>query len=344
MPDQKDPKSGPPQVDFLVVPSAEAQARASALLPDRGSEDARDLLGTLELPAPASADEDREYLPSTASEWVVHVALEQPKELEGRAVDACFDPPFRARFGDLTAYGRDAGTGRWTYLVSAEAPERVTALQLAWPYYATWEDEPELAPASRFAARLSAVRQQLASLGKVAVRAELAPLDAAQRAQELAAMHAELGGTTYLVVDSGSRASFTGREVWDVMRSLGLEWGDMDLFHWPNSSGVGDDAFFSVWTSTPPGYFLPEAIAAGQLAVRDLVFGFELARCADPVAVWMRMLAAARYAARRLGGKVTGGDGQAPDAEAAIRALQADVESLTRLGFPPGSEQALHFF
>ncbi|HSU55623.1 MAG TPA: cell division protein ZipA C-terminal FtsZ-binding domain-containing protein [Candidatus Dormibacteraeota bacterium] len=44
------------------------------------------------------------------------------------------------------------------------------------------------------------------------------------------------------------------------MMALGLEWGDMDLFHWVNGSDNGDDSFFRVWTSTAPGYFLPEEI------------------------------------------------------------------------------------
>jgi cell division protein ZipA len=91
----------------------------------------------------------------------------------------------------------------------------------------------------------------------------------------------------YLVANDGRQ--FEGRDIWDVMMCLDLQWGDMDCFHWTNRGGAGDDAFFSVETSTPPGYFLPEQIAAGQLQTSDLVFVFSLPRTYKPAEVAKRM-------------------------------------------------------
>ena len=68
--------------------------------------------------------------------------------------------------------------------------------------------------------------------------------------------------TLRLVAPTGNL--YSGREVWDVMLCLGLDYGDGDLFHWINNSGFGDDLFFSVWTSTAPGYFIPNRMATGE--------------------------------------------------------------------------------
>ncbi|RPI27623.1 MAG: hypothetical protein EHM61_07865 [Acidobacteria bacterium] len=60
----------------------------------------------------------------------------------------------------------------------------------------------------------------------------------------------------------------------------------MDLFHWANTTDRGDDSFFSVWTTTAPGYFLPEMIAAGEVRVDDLVYGYSVpARLLPPPAL-----------------------------------------------------------
>jgi len=86
-----------------------------------------------------------------------------------------------------------------------------------------------------------------------------------ERARELARSKSALNQSATLVLRAPAGNRFEGKRMWDVMLCLGLQWGDMDLFHWINRSGQGDDAFFSVSTSTSPGYFLPEAIAADQV-------------------------------------------------------------------------------
>ena len=58
-----------------------------------------------------------------------------------------------------------------------------------------------------------------------------------------------------LILAAPNADPFAGEQVWDVMYSLGLRWGDMDIFHWENHTEEGDDYFFSVWTTTEPGYF-----------------------------------------------------------------------------------------
>ena len=126
--------------------------------------------------------------------------------------------------------------------------------------------------------------------------------------------------------------------------SLGLKWGDMDIFHWPNDSDNGDDSFFSVWTSSPPGYFLPEEIAADRLHTADLIFGFSIPRNAAPKSVFASMVKAAEYARQRLGGELLDGNGHALDAGATEKEISAIEQRLNAAGFPPGSQRTLHLF
>ena len=118
----------------------------------------------------------------------------------------------------------------------------------------------------------------------------------------------------------------------------------MDCFHWDNPTRVGDDYFFSVMTSTEPGYFLPEQIAAGRVAVEDLIFNYSIPRCANPEAVFSRILAAAGYAQKRLGGTLGTEDGLPLDEAETRGEIRAVVAELAEAGFPPGSAHALQQF
>ena len=138
---------------------------------------------------------------------------------------------------------------------------------------------------------------------------------------------------------------YEGRDIWDVMLCLGLRWGDMDVFHWVNPSGLGDDYFFSVSTSTPPGYFFPEEIAAGKVRVDDLVFGFSAPRCSQPGQVFESMVRAVQYTQKRLGGTIideTGSDAR-PWKDTAEDSIRWSKNSKSN-GFTPGSNSALRLF
>ena len=118
----------------------------------------------------------------------------------------------------------------------------------------------------------------------------------------------------------------------------------MEIFHWQNEYDYGDDFFFSVWTSSQPGYFLPEEIAANQLNLEDIVFGFNIPRSADPVAVYKSMIAAVKYAKKRLGGTIVSIEGYPINVEEKIKELQSIAEELETLGFKAGSDNALLHF
>jgi cell division protein ZipA len=167
---------------------------------------------------------------------------------------------------------------------------------------------------------------------------------AAEHSRLLHEVRANLDHTAVLILKAPPGKPYNGRKLWDVMLCLGLEWGDMDCFHWMNSSEVGDDSLFSVETSTPPGFFFPEELAAGTMKPADLVFLFSVPRSAAPLAVFDAMVRAMEYCRKRLGGQICDDAGNPANIREA-RAVIADIESQLRAaGFPPGADRTLRLF
>jgi len=176
------------------------------------------------------------------------------------------------------------------------------------------------------------------------LKASLGPEEAARRARWLHEFKSRLdySPTVFLRAPKGKR--FEGRDIWDVMLCLGLKWGDMDVFHWENSSGPGDDAFFSVWTSIPPGYFFPEEVAAGKVRVDDLVFGFSAPRCSQPGQVFESMVRAVEYTQKRLGGTIADEMGSQADLGQIRQKIRSVGHEMNSNGFTPGGDSALRLF
>lgn len=101
-----------------------------------------------------------------------------------------------------------------------------------------------------------------------------------------------------LVADQGQ--SYRGADIWDVMLSLGMEWGDMDIFHAHHHGPGGYDELFSVHTGTEPGFFWLSTLAEDRFA--DLVFSMDGVRTVQPQTVFEAMWKSAEYARTRLGG------------------------------------------
>ena len=336
-----DSESEPSGIDGLYLSTATQSDARAKQLPTEPSEDVSYLLGEIDLPAQRRVNTD-DYLPSTALEWIVHATFED--SLDAKEVASRFGKDWRAKYGGLTIYGLDASTGHWTFLISADGPERVSGLQFAWTYYASWSDDKELASPEMYRSRLAAVERGLAELTATKVSAEVAPEEAFKKAQYLSTLNERFDRSVAirLVAPAGKR--YAGKKLWDVMLCLGLRWGDMDCFHWQNPSGFGDDFFFSVWTSTQPGYFLPEEVSADRVQVEDLIFGYSIPRSGEPVAVVSRMVKAAEYAQKRLGGTIIGQDDRPLNSVATLKEIQTITDELTKLGFKPGSDNALRQF
>jgi cell division protein ZipA len=132
------------------------------------------------------------------------------------------------------------------------------------------------------------------------------------------------------------KEGFLGRSVWNLMHSIGLRWGDLDVFNWETEAEWSDAALFWVGTSTEPGYFLPEEIAEDK-RYADLTFAMGVGSKPQPEAIAKAMIAFAGVVKEKLGGTLRTSRGEALDANAFVRAvvrLHADLEAR---GFPPGA-------
>jgi cell division protein ZipA len=321
---------------MMLMAQSQSTERAGQALPLEGSEDASALLRQPELAEPEPRSE---YGPG-GLEWAIDVGPTNGALLSQAEVELLSNRRWLRELGDVTVYGQTAE--HWTYFTSTEPPTSWRRLALSTQILRTHEQDPKPATATSLEAFLSAVQRRIAAHPNLQARARSEAAFAARHAQRMFECWQRADLHT-IVVLTGS-APFAGRDVWDVMLSLGLRWGDMDLFHWRNPIDLGHDQHFSVSTSTEPGYFLPEAIAEGAMNPEDLVFGFSIPRCAAPLHVFEQLMVAARYAQRRLGGSLLDAEGQAFD-ELAEREGIADVlKTLASYGLEPGRDTTLRLF
>lgn len=336
-----------PEDGYFISTASESAARANAVLPSRGSEDRSSLLTLPDLP-PRQDDEDteegRDFLPDPVADWWVNVRVAGVAHLDRSRVLALFDRAWSEANGNPTVYGRELETGHWTYLVAADVSDHYTELALAWPLSPRFGNDGELPAPRQFLAYLQEVRRVLEPWGTVEVTPSASYTDAARAAAKLLELKQTCRRSATIVLAAPPDRPFEGRAIWDVMLSIGLDWGDMDIFHWTNEFDVGGDFHFSVWTSTPPGYFFPEEVAAGRVHTADLVFGFSIPRSADPNSVFESMHRAARYAQSRLGGELQDEAGEPFDPESE-RWFIDDVERrLREFGLEPGRDSTLRLF
>ena len=343
---ERDPMNEDPLDGLYFSTDSETRARVDRVLPSEGSEDARHVLGDWKPDMEVEDNEQNGYQPETSVDWVIDVEFPEGKAVDAWELANVFNKKLDEAFVSADLYGIDAKTGLWTYLIAADGPEKVTGLKIAYDYCSSWDDEFELATIADYEARLKAAeRTALEHIGPCRITHSLPPSEAVQRAQKLSGLNDNYDKYVAIYLGADEGKPFQGREIWDVMLCLGLEWGDMDCFHWNNFGGAGDDYFFSVETSTPPGYFLPEQIAAGQLQTADLIFLFSVSRTCQPAEVAKRMEKAVQYCQKRLGGTIRYTlEGEEMSASELLEKIGQIESELNELGFPPGSDPALRMF
>jgi cell division protein ZipA len=313
-------------------------------LPTNPSEEASSILGMINLPTDDAPEaNEREYVPRDEVEWVVTATFAGSPRLDPRAISQLFDENWK-QVGSFTIFGRDADSGRWTHLIPADGPAAVTSLKFAWNYVDPLSDNAALATKPIFEQWSAEIARKLHTVGEAALTQSLSPTEAVARTKELADLKAKLDYTAVLILRAPSSQRFDGRDIWDVMLCLGLEWGDVNCFHWRGTLGQGDDYLFSVETSTPPGCFPPGQIAAGRLHVEDLVFLYSVPRCSAPTQVFDAMSRAVAYCQKRLDGEIQDGHGR-PANLAELRRRISDVErQLKDAGIQPGDGPAMRLF
>lgn len=349
--------NGPAQprrkANFFISSASESRERIRRLGLDKASDPVAGILdmSSLKLPdwastAPVGTSEEREYKPDPEFEWVLEVTWEGKGFFSRDELYKMFDKEWRMSVTGVDLYGMSATNNRWTYCMTGEAPERFGQLQIAINLLrGDKSGEGEAALQQRLEQYAAGIVGRLTRIygGRVRI-APMEPLEAAlQRAVRLRALIKELNKDVLFVLKSES--FFIGMMAWDALQCIGLQWGDGDLFHWNNPNReMGDDKFFSVWTTTSPGYFFPEAIRAGKHNPEDLVFGFWIGRNTDPLGVFDAMIKAAEFCRQRLGGQLLDAKGNPLNAMKERAAVATLVDTMRQAGIEPGSGQALLMF
>jgi len=335
--------SAPGTDGLYVSPSGASDERAYALLPEKGSEDASQLLHYPPArPQPAAPDSAKEYFANPRYDWIIQVQPTRP--LRRHEVLAQFGGQWLEQHAHPQLYGRATSNGLWTYLIATNSDSLFSEIALAWKLFDERTPTPRPFRAAELTAFQQAVAQRAPALSGRISRVNYSPTQAAAASQQLADFVTTNDLDALIVLKADTL--FEGRAIWDKMRSLGLHWGDMDLFHWenPTTDAGGDDHLFSVFTSTEPGYFLPEHIAKGEIKTTDLVFSFSIPRSAAPRQVLENMYQAAKYCQQKLGGQLVGADGQPFKLSTEVDKCQRVTENLARKKLRPGYDDTLYLF
>lgn len=279
-------------------------------------------------------DAPRDYLPDPIMDWVVTIDFNKPVSRD--AINSLLDIPWQTDHGLPTIYGFPSDGRYWTFVNAKDSPERFSKLKIAWSLWDSLDQQPKQITAEALQRFRRDAENKLENLGDYQSQVERPIEDSFTVIAALPALIADCDHdvTFKLIAPEGEK--FPGRKFWDVMLCLGLDYGDGDLFHWINNSGFGGDFFFTVETSTPPGYFLPRRIASGEGDLDDLIFSFSIPRSADPVAVFESMANAVEYAHQRLGGEIILGSGEPFDKATERNRIEDIVQKLKNSGFVPG--------
>jgi cell division protein ZipA len=329
--------------ELYASPSSASDERAYALLPEKGSEDVSQLLHYPPTGSqPVTTNSVKEYFANSQYDWIIQVR--PTHSLHRHQVLAQFGPQWLEQHEHPQLYGRATSNGLWTYLAGTDSDSVFSEIAVAWKLFDKRTPTPRPFRADELTAFQQAVTQQAPALSGRISGINYSPAQAAKASQQLADFVTtnDLEATIVLKADT----LFEGRAIWDKMRSLGLHWGDMDLFHWenPDTDAGGGDHLFSVFTSTEPGYFLPEHIAKGEIKTTDLIFSFSIPRSHAPQQVLKNMYQAARYCQQKLGGQLLGTDGQPFNLNSELEKCQKVTQNLAQKKLRPGYDDTLYLF
>jgi ZipA, C-terminal FtsZ-binding domain len=340
-------KEKPSELDnYFVSAQSQSDNRVKSLSLDKPSEDFFYILDTSKLVFDKNIrDEssDRVYKADTEREWVLSLNAVNSKAFTKSDLDKIFDLEWRQKFTS-TIYGLSSEDNKWTYANAGDAPNSFTKLQVAISILMPFNEKTnsyDTKLLDRFPIELS---KRLKKQGfDIAIEPSESVENVLVKSKKLVDFKTEFNRDAIIVLNNDK--PFDGNAAWDALICTGLKWGDGDLFHWENyGSEFGHDTHFSVWTTTNPGYFLPEQIVNGLMNPSNLVFGFSIPRCADPENVFNAMINTVKYCQKRLGGIVLDKNGQPFDAEKEQKNLLLFLEKMKINGLVAGSNKALITF
>ncbi len=336
------PKSG--LDNYYISTQSQSNDRVKNLNLDKPSENASYILDTNKLSFPdiKRETENVNYKADPDREWIIDLIQVNGGVFKKEDFTKMFDYEWRSKY-ESTIYGFSSEENRWTYADAGGTPDVYSKLQVAIDVQGVYNDENSNYDPQKLRRYINELEKRIKRYPtKLKIEETETVESAVSKAKKLVQLYQEFKSDAIIVLQADTH--FKGIEIWDALQSVGLTWGDGDLFHWNNEKDYGHDQHFSVWTMTEPGYFLPEQIKDGNMNPNNLVFGFSIPRSADPKNIFEIMFNAVKYCQKRLGGHILDKNQQPFNEEKEIKSLTELLEKMKRKGILPGSDKALSMY
>lgn len=336
------PKSS--TANYFISTQSQSNERVKNLNLDTPSEVASYILDTTKLSIPAikRETENVEYKANPDKDWVIDLLPVNGESFKKEDLSKMFDYDWRSKF-QSTIYGFSPEENGWTFADAGDSPAIYTKLQVAIDVQGIFNDENPNYDQKKLERYIAELEKRIKKYPiKIRLEYRESIESAIKKAKRLVGLYQEFNTDAIIVLQSDKQ--FDGIEMWDALQSVGLNWGDGDLFHWNNNEDYGHDQHFSVWTTTEPGYFLPEEIRKGNMNPQNLVFGFSVPRSADPKNVFEVMFNAVEYCKKRLGGKILNKNMQPLNIDNERKELHKLSNRMESKGIKAGSDKALSMF
>lgn len=329
--------------DMFITTQGQSSDRIKNLGLDEPTEDVSHILEKVKLNYPQGRlAKKEEYKANPKREWIIDLIPINGENFNKEDFDEMFDYEWRSNFRS-TIFGFSPEENRWTYANAGGTPDIYSKLQVAVDVQRVYNDGQDYSPEKlgRYLFELEKRIKDYPTPLKIETSESIE--DAILKAKKLVSLYQEFNFDAIIILQAKNK--FKGMEFWDALLSVGLKWGNMDLFHWNNyESDFGNDQHFSVWTSTNPGFFFPEEIKNGNMNPENLIFGFSVPRSADPINIQKVMIEVVKYCKKRLGGEILDSNGNKFNEEKETLHMIEFVNKMKGKGLIPGSEDALRMF
>ncbi|WP_298236641.1 cell division protein ZipA C-terminal FtsZ-binding domain-containing protein [uncultured Algibacter sp.] len=340
----KGKKSKSDQDDFFISTASQSSDRIEQLGLNESSEDVSHILdeSQLQIPEIKAKEENVEYKPDSNREWIIDLVIPNGTIVKQEKLYELFDLEWRTNFSS-TIFGHSPEDNKWTYALAGGTPETYDQIQVAINLLDVFNEEIPNYNTKKLERYIIELEKRLKNHSlEYEIEETETKESAIEKSKQLVKFNELFDKDILIGLQSDNQ--YNGKEVWDVLQSLGLKWGDGDLFHWNNSSDYASDQHFSVWTSTEPGYFLPEQVTKGKMNPTNLVFGFSIPRSADPMNVYRVLVNSIKYCQTRLGGQIINRNGEPFNEQLELIQLSELIKNMTDNGIIPGSDNSLMLY
>lgn len=331
--------------DYSISTASESDERAKKALSFEGKEDRSDILKlSISIPDVPKEPDSTRYFGNDNYDWIITLEANPNEIFKRDSIEKYISNDWRKKVMYPTVYCLPDNSNNWTYFQAGDNEENTfKKIALAWKLYDPIEEPPTIYNDKTLSKFDKLVKKRMKKIKASKIDYNFSIQEASAISNRLSDF--VINNNQWAIIVLKADKEFDGKEIWDVMMSVGLRWGDMDLFHWNNTEfEVGDDQLLSVWTSTDPGYFFPEEIAAGNVQTEDLIFGFSIPRSVAPQEVFKVMCEVTDYAQKRLGGQILDGNRNKLDKSAELDRIDFILKNLDNESIKSGIGDALYLF